>query len=106
MGNPDGLSAALLVRMQRLFVPVFVRVVQRGFFGVLLGVGREAVGCVAVVGGLFVITPLLKVFGGSAVVFHGVLEVMSSLLVSFDDFLVLFGVVLLGRHNAGRKVKK
>lgn len=93
--------------MQGLFIPVLVRVVQGRFLGVLLGMSRKAIGRVAVVGSFFVVASLLEVVSGGAVIFDGVLEVMSCLFVGRNDFLMLFGVVLLRRHRErGERVKE
>ena len=80
------------MRVQGLVVAVLVRVVQGGFLSVLLRVGGETVGCVAVVSGLFVV-PFFEVLHGGAVVLHRVLEVVGGLLVGLNDFLVFFGMV-------------
>lgn len=80
------------MRVQGLVVAVLVRVVQGGFLGVLLGMGGEAVGGVAVVGS-FLVVPFFEVLHGGAVVLHRVLEVVGGLLVGLDDFLVFFGMV-------------
>jgi hypothetical protein len=93
------LAASLLVGVQGLVVAVLVRVVQCSFLGVLFGVSGEAVSGVAVVGGLFMVA-LLEMLHSGAVVLHRVLEVVGSLLVGFNYFLVLFGMVLLRRHGA------
>lgn len=90
--------------MQRLLVAVFVRMVQGRFFGVLLGVGSKAIGGVAVVGGLFVVTTL-EVLSSSPVLLQGVLKVMSGLFMGLNDFLVLFGMVCHRKLNCGKCFK-
>lgn len=84
--------------MERLFVAMLVRVVQGRFLGVFFGVGRKTIGCVAVVRGFFVVA-LLQVLGGGAVILQRMLKIMGGLFVGIDDFLMLFGVVLLWRHD-------
>jgi len=83
---------AALVGVQRFQVAVLMGMVQRGVLGVLLGVLRETIGGIAVMG-RFLMVPRFEMFRSRTVVFYGVLEVMRGLLVGFDDFLVFFGMV-------------
>lgn len=101
--HPVLLGATLFVGVQGLLVTVLVRMVQGSFFGVLLRVGSETVGGVAVVSGLFVVA-LFEVFHGGAVVLHRVLEVVGGLLVGLHDFLMFLRIV--SHRGKGEKGKK
>jgi hypothetical protein len=50
--------------------------------------------------GSFLVVAFFELLDDGAVFLHGVLEKVSDLLVGFNNFRVLFGVVLLRRYIA------
>lgn len=93
------LAAVLLVGMRRFTVAVLMRVVPGRLFSVFLGVASKPVGRVAVVGDLLMVA-LLKVLSSGAVLQQRVLEIVGSLFVGCNNFLVPFGMV---SHGLGGK---